>query len=102
MSVSLMDRTSCRRWVWFPVLRLAERAGLDTAAEQRVRFPEQAWSVGANPGVKITSIIAGMVTGADCITQRVCRQSHRVTKGHPKSDDGKRVRHLPRIPEVAL
>jgi hypothetical protein len=50
-----------------PVLRLAERAGVHEVADQRVRLPEAAGSAAANPGVKITSIIAGMVTGADSI-----------------------------------
>jgi hypothetical protein len=50
-----------------PLLRLAERAGLHSAANQRVRLPETAGSAGANAGAKITSIVAGMVTGADSI-----------------------------------
>jgi hypothetical protein len=50
-----------------PVLRLAERAGLPAAAQQRVRLPASAGSGAANPGAKITSIVAGMVAGADSI-----------------------------------
>jgi hypothetical protein len=50
-----------------PVLRLAERAGLHGAADRRVRLPASVGSGGANPGVKITSIVAGMVAGADSI-----------------------------------
>jgi hypothetical protein len=50
-----------------PVLRLAERAGLHAAAQRRVRLPDRAGSGAANPGVKITSIVAGMVAGADSI-----------------------------------
>jgi hypothetical protein len=49
-----------------PVLRLAQRAGLHGAAE-RVRLPHCAGSAGANPGAKITSVVAGMVAGADSI-----------------------------------
>jgi hypothetical protein len=50
-----------------PLLRLAERAGLHEVADRRVRLPEAAGSAAANPAAKITSIIAGMVTGADSI-----------------------------------
>lgn len=50
-----------------PLLRLAERAGLHQAADQRVRLPHAAGSAGANPGAKITSIVAGMLTGGDSI-----------------------------------
>ncbi|MGH3783217.1 MAG: IS1380 family transposase [Pseudonocardiaceae bacterium] len=50
-----------------PVLRLAERAGLHAAARQRVRLPASAGSAGANPGSKVTSIVAGMVAGGDSI-----------------------------------
>ena len=50
-----------------PVLRLAERAGLHAAAQQRVRLPACAGSAAANAGAKITSVVAGMVAGADSI-----------------------------------
>ncbi|MGH3708814.1 MAG: transposase, partial [Pseudonocardiaceae bacterium] len=50
-----------------PVLRLAERAGLHATADRRVRLPVSAGSGAANPGAKITSIVAGMVAGADSI-----------------------------------
>jgi hypothetical protein len=50
-----------------PVLRLAERAGLPAAADRRVRLPARAGSGAANPAAKITSIVAGMVAGADSI-----------------------------------
>jgi hypothetical protein len=50
-----------------PVLRLAERAGLPAVAQQRVRLLVSAGSGAANPGVKITSMVAGMVAGADSI-----------------------------------
>ncbi len=42
-----------------PVLRLAERAGLNATAQQRVRLPACAGSAAANAGAKITSVIAG-------------------------------------------
>jgi hypothetical protein len=50
-----------------PVLRLAERAGLHAAAQQRVRLAGCAGSAAANAGAKITSVVAGMVAGADSI-----------------------------------
>ena len=45
-----------------PLLRLAERAGLHKATDQRVRLPEAAGDAGANAAAKITSILAGMMT----------------------------------------
>jgi hypothetical protein len=50
-----------------PLMRLAQRAGLHDAADQRIRLPDAAGSAGANPGAKITSIVAGMLTGGDSI-----------------------------------
>jgi hypothetical protein len=50
-----------------PVLRLAERAGLPAAADRRVRLPAAAGSAAANPGAKVTSVVAGMVAGGDSI-----------------------------------
>lgn len=47
-----------------PVMRLAQACGLHTLLAQLVRIGT---SVGCNPAGKITSIIAGMVAGADCI-----------------------------------
>ena len=68
-----------------PVLRLAERAGLPAAAQQRVRLPASAGSGAANPGAKITSIVAGMVAGADSIDDLGVipglRQSHVIMAG---------------------
>lgn len=50
-----------------PLLRLAERSGLHDAADQRIHLPAAAGSAAANPGAKITSIVAGMLTGGDSI-----------------------------------
>jgi hypothetical protein len=53
-----------------PLLALAERAGLSTLIAERVRFDPAATKVksaGTNPVGKLTSIIAGMAAGADCI-----------------------------------
>jgi hypothetical protein len=50
-----------------PVLRLAERAGLHAAAQRRVRLPAGAGSAAANAGMKLASIVVGMVAGVDSI-----------------------------------
>jgi hypothetical protein len=48
-----------------PVLALAERAGLHELVAEHLTVPG---SAGANLGVKIPSLVAGMVAGADSIT----------------------------------
>src|SRR5439155_2741171 len=51
-----------------PVLELAEQAGLSELLGEHVRFAcERVKSGAANPVPKLTSIIAGMATGADSI-----------------------------------
>jgi Transposase DDE domain group 1 len=53
-----------------PVLALAERAGLSELITERVRIDPAATRVrsgGVNPAGKLTSIIAGMASGADSI-----------------------------------
>ena len=53
-----------------PVLALAERAGLSELIGEKVRIWASATKVksaGVNPAGKLTSIIAGMAAGADCI-----------------------------------
>ena len=47
-----------------PVMRLADTAGLSTLAQHRVTVPTDK---GANAGAKISSLVAGMVAGADSI-----------------------------------
>jgi hypothetical protein len=47
-----------------PVMRLAERIGLSRVASGLVRVPG---SVGAHAGAKVSSIVAGMLAGADSI-----------------------------------
>lgn len=47
-----------------PIMRLADDAGLSTLAQNRLSVPTDK---GANAGAKITSLIAGMVAGADSI-----------------------------------
>jgi hypothetical protein len=47
-----------------PAMRLAQNVGLEELVSEHVRV---AAKVGANPGVKIGSLVAGMVAGADTI-----------------------------------
>jgi hypothetical protein len=47
-----------------PVLKLADRAGLATLAEHHLSVPTDK---GANAGLKVASLVAGMVAGADSI-----------------------------------
>ncbi len=47
-----------------PVLRLADLAGLQTLADHHLSVPNHE---GANAGLKVTSLVAGMVAGADSI-----------------------------------
>jgi hypothetical protein len=48
----------------FPVLALAERVGVRTLADGWLTVPGHR---GANPGLKVSSLVAGMVAGADSI-----------------------------------
>jgi hypothetical protein len=53
-----------------PVMGLAERAGLSQLIGEKVRIDAGATKVrsaGVNPAGKLTSVIAGMACGADCI-----------------------------------
>lgn len=51
-----------------PVMALAERAGLSELIESKVNIrASRVKSAGVNPAGKITSIVAGMAAGADCI-----------------------------------
>ena len=47
-----------------PAVRLAQNIGLEGLARRHVRV---AAKVGANPGLKIGALVAGMVAGADTI-----------------------------------
>src|SRR5665648_492743 len=47
-----------------PLMALAERAGLRELADEHVRVPTDK---GANAGLKLSSLVAGMVAGADSI-----------------------------------
>src|SRR3954449_1548780 len=47
-----------------PVMRLADQAGLHDAVTDRVRLPGD---TGSNPAGKVTTIVAGMLAGADSI-----------------------------------
>jgi hypothetical protein len=48
----------------FPVLALADRAGLRSLADEHLTVPTDK---GANAGLKVASLVAGMVAGADSI-----------------------------------
>jgi hypothetical protein len=51
-----------------PVLELAEQTGLSALIAEHVRLPSTRVRSGAvNPAGKLTSIIGGMMCGADCI-----------------------------------
>ena len=51
-----------------PVMGLAEQAGLSELIEAKVSIKvSRVKSAGANPAAKITSIVAGLAAGADCI-----------------------------------
>jgi hypothetical protein len=51
-----------------PVMALAERAGLSELIVDRVAFKtSKVASAGVNPAGKLTSVVAGMAAGADCI-----------------------------------
>jgi hypothetical protein len=47
-----------------PVMALARKAGLRELADERLTVPTDK---GANPGLKLSSLVAGMVAGADSI-----------------------------------
>ncbi len=51
-----------------PVVALAEPAGLEAVAQERLSVPTDK---GANAGLKVTSLVAGMVAGADSIEDMV-------------------------------
>ena len=50
-----------------PVMALAQNAGLAALAQEKVTVYRTGADKGANPGAKISSIVAGMVAGADSI-----------------------------------
>ncbi|MFE3221981.1 IS1380 family transposase [Streptomyces antimycoticus] len=50
-----------------PVMRLAERCGLGRLVADKVKLTSAKNSAGAAAGAKVTSVVAGMVAGADSI-----------------------------------
>lgn len=50
-----------------PVMALAQNAGLAALAQEKVTVYNTGADKGANPGAKISSIVAGMVAGSDSI-----------------------------------
>jgi len=59
-----MIRISCPQPGWVPVLALARSSGLRELARHHLTVPSDK---GANAGLKVTSLVAGMVAGADSI-----------------------------------
>ena len=64
MSVAFDDPNLVSPAGLVPVLALAERAGLADLADEHLSVPTDK---GANAGAKVTSLVAGMVAGADSI-----------------------------------
>ena len=52
-----------------PLVALAEQAGLRALADEHLSVPTDN---GANAGLKVTSVVAGMVAGADSIDDWRC------------------------------
>ena len=50
-----------------PMLRLAQRSGLDRLSQSRLTVPTDK---GANAGSKVMALVAGMLAGADSIDDR--------------------------------
>ena len=50
-----------------PVMRLAERCGLSRLVTEQVKLPGRKNGAGAAAGAKVTSVVGGMVAGADSI-----------------------------------
>src|SRR6478609_1592995 len=59
-----MTRTSCRDAGLIPMMALADAAGLRTLTDERLTV---ATDKGANAGLKVASIVGGMLVGADSI-----------------------------------
>ena len=64
MSVAFDDPNLVSPAGLVPVLALAERAGLADLADEHLSVPTDK---GANAGLKVASLVAGMVAGADSI-----------------------------------
>jgi len=64
MSVAFDDPNLVSASGLVPVLALAERAGLADLADEHLSVPTDK---GANAGLKVASLVAGMVAGADSI-----------------------------------
>lgn len=59
-----MIRISCPPSVWSTVLALADRGGLRDLADKYLSDPTDK---GANPGLKIASLVGGIIASADSI-----------------------------------
>jgi hypothetical protein len=68
MSASFDDPNLVSAAGLVPIMRLAQKAGLRRLADQWLSVPTDK---GANAGLKVVSLVAGMVAGADSI--ELCR-----------------------------
>src|SRR5699024_11051022 len=50
-----------------PVMTLAQKSGLAQLADQKISVANTGGDKGANPGAKLSSLVAGMIAGADSI-----------------------------------
>ena len=60
-----------------PVMRLAQGIGLRELVDERLSVPTDK---GANPGLKVSSLVAGMLAGADSIDDLVLLRQSAMSK----------------------
>jgi hypothetical protein len=60
-----------------PVMRLAQEIGLRDLVDERLSVPTDK---GANPGLKVSSLVAGMLAGADSIDDLVLLRQSAMSK----------------------
>ena len=60
-----------------PVMRLAQGIGLRDLVDERLSVPTDK---GANPGLKVSSLVAGMLAGADSIDDLVLLRQSAMSK----------------------
>ena len=60
-----------------PLMKLADRAGLHRLGDEHLSVPTDK---GANPGLKVSSLVAGMLAGADSIDDLVLLRQSAMSK----------------------